>query len=842
MTKTKTKKSLALSVLSMMLCVVMLIGSTFAWFTDSVTSGKNKIVSGVLDVELEYQDADGKWQKVDENTSLFSALESDGETEKLWEPGHTEVVYLKVSNVGNLALKYQFAVTVASESTFTNVLGDTGCKLSDYLVFGQDESDTEMTKYASREDAWAAAGDTLGLGTYTKVNDLLKPGEAEYAALIVYMPTAVGNAANYRGDVVPEIDFGVTLLATQTPFEPDSFGTDYDEDAVFPAIEKTVSSDGSVTFVFPDDNLSEKVDGDTVVSFPTGSFNEGDVVSLTAEMTEIGEAEAENYPVVDGLVPVGAVKLTLLVNGEPQTRFNGKTATVTTAIAAGAEDVSVKYISGDQAVEEHLESYDAETGALVFTTDHFSTFAVYAKDVGDGYKYFRTPIAGMWLNAEIKKAATGASSASINTVNNTIKSITFCEYDEALVGAAWEEGVPGDTDSEGNIRIFSPDGANVYICVQPETQIANENLDYLFMNMQALTTIDFGGDLFSTSDVTSMFDLFYACHALRTESFKQVETWDVSKVTNMGGMFRGCQALTDIDLSAWDTASLENISYMFMGDTALVGVDMSDWDVTHVTDMTGMFCNCSALTTAAGISTWSADSLAAVEQMFLGCSALEELDVSGFNVSEVKSLREVFSGCNALEKLEGLGNWNTSKATDMTNLFASCFLLTEFDLPGFVTSSAKTLSGMFASCKALTGINGLDTWNTSNVTDMTSMFADCDAMTEIDLTGWDTSKVTVMTGMFQLCDNLKEITLTGWTVKSNTKTTYMFSNCVALEKIYTDKDWEIKNESSSIFYNCQLLSGGNGTKWTRTYQDYAGYARVDRLGTKGYFTDISQKP
>ena len=80
MTNSKnTKRALLTSVLSMMLCLAMLIGSTFAWFTDSVISGKNRIVAGNLDVELNWS-TDGKtWERVDENTDMFK--------DTLWEPG-----------------------------------------------------------------------------------------------------------------------------------------------------------------------------------------------------------------------------------------------------------------------------------------------------------------------------------------------------------------------------------------------------------------------------------------------------------------------------------------------------------------------------------------------------------------------------------------------------------------------------------------------------------------------------------------------------------------------------------------------------------------------------------
>ena len=84
MTSSKhTKRALLASILSAALCAAMLVGSTFAWFTDSVTSGKNKIVAGSLDVELEYTTDFNTWNTVEDATNLF-------QENALWEPGYAE--------------------------------------------------------------------------------------------------------------------------------------------------------------------------------------------------------------------------------------------------------------------------------------------------------------------------------------------------------------------------------------------------------------------------------------------------------------------------------------------------------------------------------------------------------------------------------------------------------------------------------------------------------------------------------------------------------------------------------------------------------------------------------
>ena len=257
----KTKKALLASALSIVVCLAMLIGSTFAWFTDSVTSGKNKIVAGNLDVAL-YQVKDDTETEVDENTNLFKE-------DTLWEPGHTEVVNLKVANEGSLALKYQLSVNIASETESTNVDGNV-FKLSDYIMFALVDGNN---KYDTGAEAIEAA-ETANPAPISEMNiekeSVLYPADAEeepteeYVTMIVYMPETVGNEANYRGDAVPTIDLGVSLTATQTPYEEDSFDDQYDAGAWLDANGYVRNENGLITkdgvedtyYVFDADSLA----------------------------------------------------------------------------------------------------------------------------------------------------------------------------------------------------------------------------------------------------------------------------------------------------------------------------------------------------------------------------------------------------------------------------------------------------------------------------------------------------------------------------------------------------------------------------------------------------------
>lgn len=249
--KKSTKRTLLTSVLSLVLCMSMLIGTTFAWFTDSVTSRNNIIESGNLDVELEYS-LDGKtWAAVEETTSIFA--EDD-----LWEPGHTVVVGFRVKNVGTLALKYALATTIYLEQEGTNVY-DEKFKLSDYLevystpALGQPKEGEEwimeyMTNlmYTNREAA-LGNGTVVTKGAFNQDlagAELLRPNDMHTVFVAITMPTTVGNEANYKtGTEAPYVKFGIDLLATQTPHEDDTFGTDYDKDATYPVLDASDFAD-----------------------------------------------------------------------------------------------------------------------------------------------------------------------------------------------------------------------------------------------------------------------------------------------------------------------------------------------------------------------------------------------------------------------------------------------------------------------------------------------------------------------------------------------------------------------------------------------------------------------
>ena len=163
----KTLRSLWTSAISLVLCVSMLLGTTLAWFTDTVSSDRNNLLAGNLDVELEYLKGDS-WTPVRGDTNVFKDAK--------WEPGYTEVVYLRVSNLGTLALKYMLSVAIAEETYSVNKLGER-FRLSDFIKIAavDDVEAPYADRNAAREDAADVGAKGLREG-YTKT-DRLTAGE-----------------------------------------------------------------------------------------------------------------------------------------------------------------------------------------------------------------------------------------------------------------------------------------------------------------------------------------------------------------------------------------------------------------------------------------------------------------------------------------------------------------------------------------------------------------------------------------------------------------------------------------------------------------------------------------
>ena len=238
-----TKKALLTSVLCLMLCFSMLVGTTFAWFTDEVESGVNQIIAGNLDVEVYNSLTADESKKVGSTTELFDEI-------TFWEPGVVAYENLTVANVGNLALKYQLSVIF--DKATTNANGDTLAKV---LKVGFVEGGIQST---TREGALSEVKAWLPLASFAQNGELYAEEGKDthtYGIVIYWQPGENDNDYNMNNEnkgIVLSIDLGIQLVATQLMAEEDSFGKDYDANAILPW-------DGSADTSWYDDSKTEYV-------------------------------------------------------------------------------------------------------------------------------------------------------------------------------------------------------------------------------------------------------------------------------------------------------------------------------------------------------------------------------------------------------------------------------------------------------------------------------------------------------------------------------------------------------------------------------------------------------
>lgn len=354
-----------------------------------------------------------------------------------------------------------------------------------------------------------------------------------------------------------------------------------------------------------------------------------------------------------------------------------------------------------------------------------------------------------------------------------------------------------------------------------------------FKNMPALEKIT-GMEYLNTSEVTSMQAMFRGSSGLKNIDLRHLDT---SKVTDMSEMFAGT-SLDSLDLTSFDTRKVTTTEKMFNGCTELKYILVSDkFKLDSVTNSNQMFCDCtslpnynekvvdktqaSALLTnmdqaekkpwvlynasdssltfrydgwkpyiTAGVSydvptsgkpDWLTDTTGSEDNSETVAARVTKVIIgSDFIAAEVPSTAYWFSGMSRLTTIEGLDYINTSRTTDMTEMFAGCKSLTSLDINNnFLVRDVKSLRGMFDGCTGLASLNFKD-FMTENAEDMSRMFRNCSQLTSLPTGRFVTQNVTSMAEMFAGCESLKELELSQFKTAKVTNMESMFHDCKSL--------------------------------------------------------------
>ena len=412
MTKSKTtKRALLSSVIALLLSFSMLIGTTFAWFTDSVTSSGNIIKSGTLDVEMHW--AEGTKDPAATDTAWKDASTGAIFNNDKWEPGYIEVRHIKISNVGTLALKYQLHIFANGD------VSDLADVIDVYFVDPAVQV-ADRTALASVEPVGTLAEVLAGMPGNASGD--LKAGETDTVTLALKMRETAGN--EYQNKSIGT-DFTVQLLATQLTSEKDSFDDQYDANAEFLPVNE------SAAIVNNNGTLGEEVVltadmpyGTIKVTVPAGAqLSSADVADL--KLTVKNAASGYNGQLTANQVATGyeiyvdgiADYINPFVNASGHAIYNYSDIKVELPIGADRKDVKV-YKDGSMPTNTWA-SYDSATGVVTFSADYFTPFSQ-AKKSNITVVYTKLSEAEKQLNEALENITAGDSVTINSTADNTV--------------------------------------------------------------------------------------------------------------------------------------------------------------------------------------------------------------------------------------------------------------------------------------------------------------------------------------------------------------------------------------------------------------------------------------
>ena len=707
-----TKRALLTSVLALVLSLAMLAGTTFAWFTDTASTGVNRIVSGNLDVGLEYWDKESGWLDAEDSKDLF-------DENALWEPGYTQIVYLKVKNNGNLALTYAMQITPVHETVGVNVDGEE-FKLSDYIKFGWTTFTVDGDGAPVAPDREAAqdivgGGAQLGTTLHRQAAEPMKASAEELVALVAWMPEDVGNEANYS-TVQPTIELSLKVLATQAPVESDSFNNTYDDDAA--ANEDLANK--------PEYNYKSLYD-----------YNNSKGYGVELVRNAEGKVVKAIVSGVNGKVPDG-----FFANLKGSVDENGKPIAVPAERWADLTEVVIE----DGVTEIGKDVFQGCVGLTNVTIpDSVKKIGTWSFYMCKGLKNVDIP-----ANMEIGDSSFRQSGLEQVTVSGgSVGNYAFHRIDNLKKISINCETIGEEAFSGCDYLTDITLGENVKTLG-----------DKAFYTCDALERVEIPSTVTDIGEKT-----FYSCPALKEAIIRAG--------TVKAGTFYNCRALTTLIISdnatldasftaknAYANGTLETVKIgkgeignsAFSNCTNLTTVELGD-GVTSIG--TSAFLKCKQLSSIAiGSGVISIGTSA-----FNGCTALRNANIGSGAIGE-----SAFNGCTSLDNVT-LGNGVTSIGK---NAFLRCTALTSISIGSGVTSIG---SGAFNGCTALRNANIGSGAIGANA------FQDCSRLASVTLGDGVTS---IGTNAFLKCTALTSMYI-GSSVK--TIESYAFSACSSLSEV-----------------------------------------------------------
>ena len=348
---------------------------------------------------------------------------------------------------------------------------------------------------------------------------------------------------------------------------------------------------------------------------------------------------------------------------------------------------------------------------------------------------------------------------------------------------------------------------------------------------------------FANARLTNCYAWFYGCNNLTT--IEGIEYLNTENVTNMGGMFYNCCALTSLNLTSFNTAKVESMSCMFYNCSALTSLDLSNFNTAKVTNMEEMFIGCSALTTIYVSDKFVTDKVTDSRNMFSGCNKLIgaiEYDGSksdhtyanydngyfspegGFHAyAEFNNATGTLTFSRGLSKPVGAYDLNEGDVQPAWSNQSAKINKVVFDA-SFANARPTSCYMWFYRCENLTKIEDIENLNTQNVTDMSWMFYRCDGLTSLDVSHFNTQKVEDMSEMFSVCSGLKSLNVSHFDTQNVKDMNSMFYSCERLTSLdVSNFNTQNVTDMSYMFSWCEGLNSLDLSKFDTQNVEYMNY-------------------
>ena len=459
MTSSKsTKRALISSTLAILMCVAMLIGTTFAWFTDTASTAVNKIQAGTLDVALEMSTDGTTWESAEGKTLSFKKAAGHENEQILWEPGCTyELPQLRVVNKGNLALKYKVIITgINGDATLNEVI--------DWTINDNPINLVEMHLAANTPDsAFVIKG---------------------------HMQETAGN--EYQGLSIDGI--GITVVATQDTVEFDSTTDQYDKDALYPVLAPVLNNTDSIGFASTPDTET-KIENDKAVSKIPAST---EIYKNTSDTTPITPVSGGELQRVLKTTDSSADSVTYdigynYVNGSTTTEVHkfGNVVENMIQLSTGLKEVKVTH-SGTAMTEATTMAdgtyyYDAATGKLYIYSSTYSSYTISYKSAHE------VAVDGQGMTLAAFRDSVNAGNTYTGKVVTLVNNVSLADTDWTPIGT---QNRPFSGTIKGNNKTIS--GLNNCLI---KYATGNINIDDLNIKINFNdNTADFVGGLIGVYD------------------------------------------------------------------------------------------------------------------------------------------------------------------------------------------------------------------------------------------------------------------------------------------------------------------------------------------------------